>query len=311
MDLLWIVTGVVLLYLGGESLLTGSIQLARRFGLSPLVTGLTVVAFGTSAPELAASGTAALQGSPEIAFGNVVGSNIANLGLILGLTALIRPLSTHSRFLRREVPVMLGATLLATALLGDGRLGRLEGGLLLALIVVYVVYLLRGGVEPQEVQQEFAAEYGGASPHLPSALLRTALGLALLLAGAHALVEGATGVARSFGVPERVIGLTVVAVGTSLPELASSLVAALKREGDVVLGNLVGSNIFNLLSILGCTALLRPLAVEIGAAVADLLVMLALSFLAWLLLSTGRELRRAEGGMLLVFYTSYLVWLAQ
>lgn len=311
MDLFLLALGIVLLYVGGEALVGGSVALARALGLTPLVIGLTVVAFGTSAPELAATLTAAFKGSPEIAFGNVVGSNIANLGLILGLTSVIYPLVTTARFLWREVPFMLGSSLLMFALLVDGEAGRIEGAVFLVLIVPYLAYLLRKGERPAVVA-EFAGEYGDGErrPSVPWAVVRVAAGIALLVLGAQTLVEGAVGLARALGVSERVIGLTMVAFRTSLPELAAALVAAIKREADIILGNLIGSNIFNILVILGTTSLIHPIAVDPVAGRKDLAVMLGISFLTWPLLFSGLKMRRLEGAVLLAAYFAYLAWLA-
>lgn len=309
MNVLLLVVGILLLWVGGELLIRGATALARLWGLSPLVIGLTVVAFGTSAPELAATLAATLRGSPAIAFGNIVGSNIANLGLILGLTALLQPLTTHARFLWREVPFMLAVSLLMTLLMLDGRAGRIEGLLLLSLIVGYLFYLLRTGAEPPEVIAEFRAEYGDHRVRPWKAAAGTAAGILVLVAGADVLVRGAVGIAEALGVPERIVGITLVALGTSLPELASSVVAAAKKQGDIVLGNLIGSNVFNILAILGTTSVVRPVVVEAESARIDLLTMLAFSFLTWPFLASGHRLRRAEGGVLLAAYLGYVVFL--
>lgn len=310
MNLLLIALGVVLLYVGGERLVASSSTLARSWGISPMVIGLTIVAFGTSAPELAASLTAALQGSPEIALGNVVGSNIANIALILALTAVVHPLRTEARFLRREVPIMLGAALLLPLALIGGQLGRLEGAGMLLLLAGYLWLLFRGGEAP-EVEATFEREYADDSPAAPAwrSIVGAVVGLVLLVAGAQALVAGATSLARGFGVPELIIGLTLVAVGTSLPELATSVVAALKREPDIALGNIVGSNVFNVLGILSVTALARPIEVPFAVVAFDLWVMLGLSALLVPFLVTGLRLGRAEGATLLVLYLGYVAFL--
>jgi len=295
-----VLLGVLLLYLGGELLVRNAALLARALGMSPLVVGLTVVAFGTSAPELAASLAAALKGRPEVAFGNVLGSNAANLGLILAVAALIRPVRAQARFLRRELPFMVAVAGLLLLVAADARVSRLEGAGLLFLLAVYLLVLL-GDREPPEVEAEFAAEYGRAARYL---LLRTALlalGVGLLTLGANALVEGAVTLARALGASERAIGLTVVAVGTSLPELAAALVAALRREGDILLGNVVGSNVFNVLGILGTVAVVRPLVLERGIG-PDLLGVFLLSLVAWFFLWTGMRLGRREALLLLAFY---------
>lgn len=300
-----ILVGIVFLYIGGEALVGGARQLARRFGLTPLVIGLTVVAFGTSAPELATTLAAVLEGSPEVGVGNVVGSNIANLALVLALCALLYPIRTTVRFLRREMPFMLFASMLLMVFVIGGWINRLEGLISIALLVGFIAYLLRRE-EPGGAEEELEAELrGGPKPiWLSSAMV--IVGLALLVGGAHYLVEGAVILARAAGVSERVIGLTIVAVGTSLPELASSLVAAWRRQGDIVLGNLVGSNIFNILCILGITATVQPIPITAAGTWLDLGVMLAVSVLVWPLLATGLVLKRWEGAVLLAAYIAYI-----
>jgi cation:H+ antiporter len=307
-NIILIALGVALLYFGGNLLVKNSSRLAQNWGISPLVIGLTIVAFGTSAPELAASVTAALRGSPEIALGNVIGSNIANIALILALTALVYPLRTQAAFLRRELPIMIGAAALLLLLFLNGNLARVEGALLLALLGVYLWLLFRGQETP-EIEQEFAQEYSGA-PNSPwRSAFGALLGLGLLVAGAQSLVAGATSLARGFGVPELIIGLTLVAVGTSLPELSASIIAAIKREPEIALGNIVGSNIFNILFILGATTVLQPIDVAFSTVAVDLWVMLGLSVLLLPFLLTGLRLGRREGSVLLVFYAAYVAYL--
>ena len=310
LDLLAIVIGIALLFGGGELLVRNASALARAWGLSPMVVGLTIVAFGTSSPELAASLTAALQGSPQIALGNVVGSNIANIALVLALVALVRPPTATAAFLRREVPIMVGAAALLLVLLVGGTVGRAEGALALLLLVAYLLVLLRPAEEKAEVREAFAEEYGGsARTSTWAAALLVVLGLALLVGGANVLVLGATSLARDFGLPEMVIGLTLVAVGTSLPELATSLIAAAKRQSDIALGNIVGSNIFNVLGILGATAVVRPLRIPYEAIAIDLWVMLGLSVLLVPFLVSGLRLGRREGALLLALYLGYVAYL--
>lgn len=305
-DLGWISLGIVLLYVGGESLVSGATSLARASGLRPAVIGLTVVAFGTSAPELAATLAAAFKDAPEIAFGNVVGSNIANLGLILGIAALIQPLQADASFLRREVPFMIGTTVAMVFLVYNDHVGRLEGTILFGSLLVYVWVLLRDGQSEPAAHRPRGTDHKGVA----AGLGRAALGVLLLVLGARALVDGAVGIATAFGVDERVIGLTLVALGTSLPELASVIVAATRNEGDLILGNLVGSNIFNVLCILGLTSLVRPLTVDAGAAIIDLLVMLVFSVAVWPFLF-GRRIGRKRGAVLLGGYLLYVAWLFQ
>ena len=300
-----ILAGVALLYLGGELLVQNAVRLARGLGTSPLVVGLTVVAFGTSAPELAASLAAAIGGAPEVAYGNVVGSNAANLGLVLALAALLRPVPARARFLRRELPFMAAGTGLLIAVAADGRVSRIEGGFLLLLLFLYLFVLLQDR-EPPEVEAEFAGEYPSAGGRVGGRLLLVAFGVLLLTLGAHALVAGAVAGARALGVGERFLGLSVVAVGTGLPELAAALVAARRGEGDVLLGNLVGSNVFNLLGVLGAVALVRPLSLA-GPPGPELWGLVALTLVAWRFLWTGMRLGRREGVALLAGYLAWLV----
>ena len=299
-----VLIGIVGLYLGGDLLVTHASKLARALGISPMVVGLTVVAFGTSAPELAATLAAAFRGAPELALANVTGSNVANIGLILGATALFYPLATEWSFLRREVPWLLGVTLLAMPLLYDGRVGRLEGGVLFATLIVFLVLMFRQGGAPG------AGIVKGDGPAAPAwrSTLWVVGGIAVLALGAQSLVAGATTLAIAWGVPERVIGLTLVALGTSLPELASSLVAALKRQTDIILGNVVGSNLFNLLAVLGTAPLVHPIVAPTAGLRVDLWVMLAFSVaVVPLLLWRGPRLGRKRGGLLLAAYLTYVV----
>ena len=306
MSVLLIILGAALLYGGGELLVRNAVHLARRLGLSSLLIGLTVVAFGTSAPELAATLISSLADAPGLAIGNVLGSNIANLGLILGLTALVYPLQANAHFLKQEVPLVAASALALFPVLWDGRVARYEGAILLALLGAYLLYLWRSS------KSEGASEGGseGEARNIPlwRSLLLLALGVALLVSGAQALVAGAVEVAGRLGVPERVIGLTVVALGTSLPELASSLVAALKRETDLLLGNIIGSNIFNVLMILGVTSLVRPLPVE-GGVFTDLWVVLGFSVALWPLMARGARLGQLGGALLFGAYGVYTVLL--
>lgn len=307
MNVVLVVIGLVGLYLGGELLVRSASSLARALGISPMVIGLTVVAFGTSAPELAATLVAAFRGAPELALANVVGSNVANIGLILGLTALAYPLVTNASFLRREVPWMLGATVLALPLLFDGRLGRLEGLLLWLALAAFLLAAFRSGGSPAVLVDDAG---GGSSARRPwRDALGVAVGVAVLAYGAHALVTGATALALIWGVPERVIGLTLVALGTSLPELASSLVAALRRETDIILGNVIGSNLFNLLAVLGTAAVVHPIEVPPVGLRLDLAIMLLFALAVPPLMLADRRLGRRRGTLLLVAYVSYVVWL--
>ncbi|CAN5873734.1 calcium/sodium antiporter [soil metagenome] len=310
MNVLFVVLGVALLYYGGELLVNNAVRLAGRLKISSLVIGLTVVAFGTSAPELAATLAANVQGLPELALGNVVGSNIANVGLILGLTALLYPLQSGPTFVRRELPVMVGVSALLVPLLWDGVVGRVEGALLLLLLGGYLFYLLK--LEPDSVQVDTPDQSpDGALDETPlwRSLLFIALGVGLLVGGARLLVIGAAAIARAFGVPEAVIGLTLVAFGTSLPELASSVVAALRKETDIIWGNIVGSNIFNVLAVVGVTALVTPVREPFGNVAPDLGVMLAFGVALLPLMFIRNRLGRVGGGALLLAYLGYVAYL--
>ncbi len=310
MNYLFVLAGIVLLYLGGEGLVRGAVRLARSLGISPLVIGLTIVAFGTSSPELFANLAAVLGGTPQLAFGNIVGSNIANIGLILGLSATIAVIQVRSVVVRREVPVMLLAAFALVPVFVGGTMGRLEGAVFVLLLGVYLWRLLRGGEAPP-VEAEFAVEYGDgdrARATVTSWLLVLG-GLGLLAGGARLLVLGATAIARSWGVPELVIGLTVVAIGTSLPELVTSVVAATKGEPDIALGNVVGSNVFNVLGILGVSALVRPLPLPADGGWRDIAVMLGFSMVLLPMLVSGMRLVRWEGLALMAAYVAYTMWL--
>lgn len=305
----WIALGGAALWTGGELLVSAARRLSLRWGLEPLIIGLTVVSLGTSTPELAASLAAALRGSPEVAFGNVVGSNVANLGLILGAGALLTRLKVHARFLRREVPFLLGSGLLLMLIVRDGVLSRPEALALLALLVAFLLVLLRGEPAELAVVEELEEGVRRGLAGLLLDLGGLAAGIAILVLGARWFIDGSVALAESFGVSERVIGLTLVALGTSLPELASTLVAARRSEGDILIGNLVGSNVFNVLFILGTTGLVRPLRVQAGTAELDLAVMLAVSLLVGALLGRAYRLQRAEGAILVAAYLAYVVWL--
>ena len=299
--------GGALLYYGGELLVDHSIHLARHLGVSKMVIGLTVVAFATSAPELAATLAAAFQGSPDIAIGNVLGSNLANLGLILGCAALIFPLTTTRRFVRREIIFMLVVTALLYPVLATGAvISRLEGAMLFTLLVIFLVVSIKS--PDTELPPDLEIDDVDDTPFWKS-LGGVVLGILLLVGGAHTLVKGATAIALSMNVPERVIGLTLVALGTSLPELAAAVVAARKKQGDIVLGNVVGSNIFNVLCILGLTPMVHPIAVNPTVLDLDFWVTLAISVLLFFMLLRRRRIDKLEGALLLAFYMVYSAYL--
>lgn len=304
---LLIALGIALLYFGGEVLVKYSVLLARLWGLSPLVIGLTIVALGTSSPELAASLVAAFRGTPDMALGNIIGSNIANIGMILGVAAMLTVLGTQRQFLRREMPFMLATSALILPFFWNDTLGRVEGMILLVLLTGFLGWLIRYGSDapiPDEV-----TEAGDNPPNVLVSLGGVVVGILLLTGGAHSMVEGASTIARGFGISERIIGLTLVAFGTSLPELASCAVAALRREADIVLGNVIGSNIMNVLCILGATAVIQPLTVLRNDIIFDYIIMMAFSVLLWIFLLTNYQLRRVEGVALFAMYTGYVVYL--
>ncbi|RMF81075.1 MAG: sodium:calcium antiporter [Nitrospirae bacterium] len=307
MQLLLASLGFLLLVGGAEALVRGGARLARHLGVSPVVIGLTIVAIGTSAPELVVSLDAAWRGRPDIATGNVVGSNLANIGLILGVAGLLRPLPVALRLLRIEVPALVVATVAFGLFAADGRLGRGDGlALVLAMALLTLVNLRRAGHEAPEVAEEFETAFAPPDGVLRDALW-VAFGLLALLLGGHLLVDAATAIARALGVPELVIGLTLVAVGTSLPELATAVVAVLRHEVDIAVGNVVGSNLFNLLAVAGPAALLRPLRVNPALLRLQLPALVVLTLALWGVLRTGRTVRRWEAACLLAAYAAAIV----
>ncbi len=307
--------GFLLLLLGGELLVRGAVGCARRFGVSPLLIGLTLVGFGTSTPELLTSLQAALAGSPGVAVGNVVGSNIANILLILGAAALIQPIAVPPQALYRDGGMMLAATLVACSLAWLGSVERWFGAGMLAALAAYVVWSYRRERARPDAGAELhlheAAAVGDAGRPLWRSGLEFAVGLGLTLYGARLLVTGAIELAGAAGISEAVIGLTVVAVGTSLPELATSVMAARRRQADVAIGNVVGSNIFNILGILGTTAVVQPIPVPAEILRFDLWVMLAVALLLLAFAWTGRRICQLEAGFLLAGYGAYLAVLAR
>lgn len=305
-----ILLGIALLYFGGELLVANSVKLAAAWGLSPLTIGLTVVAFGTSSPELAASLAAAFRDSAAIAVGAIVGSNISNIGLILGSSALIFAIPVERRFNSREMPFMILTSALILPVFYSGVMSRIEGVVFLALIGGYIWYVLKvSNQAPPPVELDLEELENQPLTPVWLSLAGASLGIVMLTGGAHSLVSGAETIARVIGIPEKVIGLTLVAFGTSLPELASCLVAALRKEGGIILGNIVGSNIFNVLCILGATALCKPLVLPLDTFIFDYFVMMAFSLLLLPFLMTGSSLRRIEGGVLFVAYIAYIVYL--
>jgi len=317
--------GVVLLLWGGQMLVDGAVALARSAGIPPLVVGLTVVAFGTSAPELAFNLTAAINGTVELSFGNIVGSNIANVGLVLGLAAMIRPILVHGSVVRKEAPLMLlvSAGFLALAWLPPmvptdagpvAGWSTTAGAVLLVAFSVFLYGWYRAGkTSPgDDLGVELAsaaAEEAATIRTTGMAIVVFVIGLLLLVGGGRFTEQGAVGLALSLGLGEAIIGLTIVAIATSLPEVVTSVIAAIRGQSDLAVGNVIGSNVFNLLLVMGATALVTPVPMPPGGGLVDLLVMAGLSILLWIFVQTkDRTISRAEGTTLLVLYASYLVY---
>jgi len=313
--LLSIVTGVALLVWSADRFVEGAASVARHLGVSPLLIGMVIVGFGTSAPELVVSATTAVQGKPGIALGNAYGSNITNIGLILGLTALMSPITVHSRVLRRELPILTLVTALAVWQLWDREISRLDAVVLLVVFAVLMVWTIRQGVSHQgdALGDEIEGELELRVMTLRQALVWVVVGLVLLVASSRILVWGVVQIAHRFGVSDLIIGLTIVATGTSLPELASSIAAARTGEHDIALGNVLGSNLFNTLTVVGIAGSIHPMSVAGEILTRDMLVM---SFLTLSLFIFGYGFRgpgrinRVEGALLLVCYIGYTAYLA-
>ena len=314
---LMFIAGLLLLIAGAEVLVRGAARLAAAAGISPLVIGLTVVAFGTSAPEMAVSVRSALSGQAgaDIAIGNVVGSNIFNILFILGVSAAIVPLTVSQRLVRIDVPLMIGVSVLMLLLALDGNIGRLDGVLLFSGIVVYTVIAIRQGRADGRATAEAVSGDQPQAANATSGYVRNIAyiigGLALLVAGAHWLVDAAVGIARAFGVDELVIALTIVAAGTSLPEVATSVMASIKGERDMAVGNVVGSNLFNILSVLGLAALVAPDGVNVAPSALsfDLPIMIAVAVACLPIFFTGYTIARWEGWLFLAYYVLYTAFL--
>ena len=307
--------GLVLLSLGAEALVRGASRLAATLGISSLIVGLTVVAFGTSAPEFVVSFQASLDGRPDIALGNVIGSNIFNVLLILGMAAIVSPLVVSDRIVRHDVPIVIGLSSLVMLLAADGRIGRVEGVGLVALLVVYILFLI--WIErrvPRRVEVPDApgapSRRRGPRAGIVDALL-ILIGLALLVQGSRMLVDSAVEIARMLGMSELVIGLTIVAAGTSMPELATSVVASARKEQDIAVGNIVGSNIFNLLMVLGGAAAIVEGGIPVPAAAYtfDMPVMIAVAIACLPVFFAGLKISRWEGGVFVLYYVAYIIFL--
>lgn len=303
LDILLLAGGLALLYIGGDMLIAGCLRVAIHYKISPFIIGATVMGFGTSAPELCVSLMAALKGAPELALGNVLGSNVANIGLVLGFTALIAPLAIQEERLRKEAPPLVIATLLMTLLLWKLNLGRIEGGLMVLGLIWYVVRSLsQKGKDEEPIEDEGKFNWG--SGLLPQYLL-IAVGLTGLVGGANMMVNGAVSIARSFGISEWLIGITIVAVGTSLPEIISSTMSALKGHGEMAFGNVFGSNIFNILMVLGCTSAVHPLVIT-EPIHPDLIFVSLFTIFLLVLIRLEHDLSKRDGILLLFGYFLYI-----
>ncbi|GIU51845.1 MULTISPECIES: calcium/sodium antiporter [Shewanella] len=301
--LLSIIGGFLILTIGAEALVRGASQIALKLGLTPLIIGLTIVAFGTSAPELAVSVKSAMAGNSGIALGNVIGSNIANIGLILGITALIRPIKIESQMVRRDIPIMIAASVLFWSLLLDGGLSIWNGMLLTTLLVGYLSFSY---ITADKQSNEDGLAVNTQSNWLSVVLI--IIGISMLVGGGILFVDGAVAMAKSFGISEVIIGLTIVAIGTSMPELVTSIVAAMKGESDIAIGNVIGSNLFNILGILGVTALIHPiLDSEISSI--DWFTMIALAMVLLPFAYTGLRIGRREASFLVLSYLGYIGYL--
>lgn len=306
--------GLVVLVWSADHFVSGAASMAHRYGLSPLLIGMVVVGFGTSAPEMVVSSIAAVQGNPGIALGNAYGSNITNIALILGLTAVIRPVVVQSQVLRRELPILMLATVLTAGLICDGRISRLDAMVLLGVFAALMTWTLHQGGRrrPDPLGFQMAGAMRAAPQSPERSLTRLFLGLVLLIASSRALVWGAVALARRLGVDDLIIGLSIVAVGTSLPELASSIIAARKGQDEIALGNILGSNLFNTLAVVGLAGVIRPLEVREAVLFRDIPVMALLTVTLFVLCAGFRgpgRINRWEGTALLLAYGAYTAWL--
>ena len=312
MNYIYVILGLVALIIGGEILVRGASSIALRFKITPFVVGMTVVAFGTSAPELLVSLRAALDGSPDISIGNVVGSNIANIALVLGATAIVYPIGVYRNSLRIDWPILMIASLLFYAFILNLKLEWWEGVIFVTILAVFTLWMIKKsraqGLKREELNTEIIAQDTKAQKILIAVLLVIG-GCLLLVFGADWLVKGAKNIARSFEVSERVISLSMVAIGTSLPELATSIMAALKKQTDIAIGNILGSNLFNILSILGITSIVEEIQVNETILQSDIFWMLGLSAILLPLMLTKRSINQIEGAFLLLTYSAYLYFL--
>lgn len=308
--IIYLFAGLLMLFIGAEGLIRGSSSLALKLGITPLVVGLTVVAFGTSSPELVVSLKAALAGNGDISLGNVIGSNIANIALILGISALIRPMKVQAQVIQREIPIMIFVTLLLVAFLTDSEIGMTEGIVFFIGIVLYTVIsvIIAKKEKSREVVDEFIEGVVNKPMNIWLAIVFIIFGLLLLIYGSNIFLEASVEIAKMFGMSQAVIGLTIIAVGTSLPELVTSAVASYKNESDIAIGNVVGSNVFNILFILGLTAIIIPINSS-GITLIDIMVMLLTAIVIVPLAWFKFNLNRIEGVFLLIGYAVYIYYL--
>lgn len=319
LHLLAIVAGLAVLVWSADKFVDGASGLAHHLGVPTLLIGILIIGFGTSAPEIVVSIISALEGNPGLALGNAYGSNIANIALVLGVTALISPIAIQSQVVRKEFPVLLIVTGIAVLLLLNGQMGVFEGVVLLGILALLIglsIWKAKSGKDDSivaEVEQELAEKVMTRQ----QAIMWVVIGLILLIASSRLLVWGAVGVAEAFGVSDLIIGLTIVAIGTSLPELVSSIAAARKGEHDMILGNIIGSNLFNTLAVVGLAAVIHPLSVAADVLTRDIPVMVFLTFLLFVMCwrfklnKDGKQISHAEGGGLLLIYAAYTLWLIQ
>jgi cation:H+ antiporter len=314
--ILFFILGLIVLIVGADLLVRGSSRLAAAFGVSPLVIGLTIVALGTASPEIAVSLQAAASGQGDLTIGNVLGSNIFNILFVLGVSAMIAPILIAQQLIRLDAPIMIGISLLAYLLVLDGRLGSMDGAVLFIGVVIYTIFSLRqsrqeGKRVQQEYEQEFAKKEAATSANILKYVAFILVGLGLLVLGARWLVDSATSIAKALGVSELIIGLTIVAVGTSLPEVATSIIAAVKGESDIAVGNAVGSNIYNLLGVLGVAGMLSPGGINISGQVLrfDFLVMLFVAVVSLPVFYIDNKISRLEGIVLFSYYLLYTAYL--
>jgi len=308
LSLVVLLLSVAMLYYGADRLVSGSSSIALRLGIKPLIIGLTVVAFGTSSPELAVSFLSALEGKGDIAIGNIIGSNIVNIGLILGISALIKPITVNRQIIKIDTFVMIGVSLLFVFFLWDSYISRIEGIILFALLIGYIIMNIRITLKDRSEAKPIEDALEIKKNNIWLDILFIVFGLGLLVWSSDLFVDKAVYFAKMFGLSEAVIGLTIVAIGTSMPELATSVIAAIKGEGDIALGNVVGSNIFNILSIIGIVAIISPISTS-EIRIVDMATMILMAAIIYPLARTGYLIDRKEGGLLILIYIIYTAYL--